>query len=243
MEAEMLKINKKSPPKGLMRLYNTAKVNLLSPEKSYQKLKGALKEKVLKQLIEEQGYLCAYCMRKIPDNRAKPEDIPDVSIEHWFPRNPQNGEDRLQGLDYRNMFAVCSGNKGVKDTRKRNDLTCDAHRGNELLTVNPTIEETISKISYQENGIIFSEDEEINDDLDVKLNLNCTADTVSLPAARKAVLDSIQKELNTLNSKEEILERAELLLDLYENEKSPRTPYIGIGIWWLKDYIQRLKNN
>ena len=31
-----------------------------------------------------------------------------------------------QGLDYSNMFAVCSGNRGRRHTRKTSNYTCDA---------------------------------------------------------------------------------------------------------------------
>lgn len=59
---------------------------------------GCNKEDIRKHLLDEQGKLCAYCMRRIDENHMK--------IEHWYP------EDRLtesQKLDYKNMFRVCEG--------------------------------------------------------------------------------------------------------------------------------------
>jgi len=85
-------------------------------------------------------------MRKIPDERELPEDTPNVSIEHIIPRNPIEFIDVNQGLDYNNMVAVCSGNRGKKGTRKRRDLTCDAKRDNKDLTINPLDPEAISQI-------------------------------------------------------------------------------------------------
>ena len=67
-----------------------------------------VKEDLLEKLLEEQGHICAYCMRRIPEKRKLPTGVASVTIEHCFPRNPGTKEDIGQGLNYRNMFAVCS---------------------------------------------------------------------------------------------------------------------------------------
>lgn len=54
------------------------------------------KDDIREQLLEEQGHLCAYCMRRIDKEHMK--------IEHWYP------EDRLtdaERLEYRNMLGAC----------------------------------------------------------------------------------------------------------------------------------------
>ena len=35
-------------------------------------------------------------------------------------------------------------------------------------------------------------------------------------------------------------QNCEQLLAIYEAEEDPKTPYIGIGIWWLKDQIKAM---
>ena len=95
--------------------------------------------------MEEQGHLCAYCMRSIPDRRVPEEeqkDIHPVTIEHWLPRNYSKNADASRGLDYKNLLAVCSGNRRMHPNRRRNGkLTCDAKRKDsyEQLTLNPEL--------------------------------------------------------------------------------------------------------
>lgn len=111
----------------------------------------------LKKEAEEQGHLCAYCMRRIPDVRILEEDVDlsDVYIEHWQARS-----------------AVC-------DT-----------------------------------------------------------DAVTLPKNRKAVLDMIQEDL--ANQEGDFQQNCIEQLHIWENETDPKTPYIGIAIWWLKKQIHLL---
>ena len=83
------------------------------------------------QMWEEQKHLCAYCMKKIAS--------PNVErVEHGRPRHP-HGEiehDKKSTLDFKWMLGVCYGNSLTKGV-KHEDTTCDAHRGNTELTVNP----------------------------------------------------------------------------------------------------------
>lgn len=235
----MIPIRKKSAPEVLLSKQAIAQKRGLNSKDAYDLLNHAEKEIILSQLMEEQGHLCAYCMRKIPDNRELPETIDRVTIEHWFPRNPQNGEERGQGLDYGNMLAVCSGNKGRKKTRKPRDLTCDAKRkgSHPQLTLNPCAPTTLDKISYKENGEMYSSDTNILDDINVKLNLNCTSDGVELPKMRKKSLEMLQAELPN-DDVSQIIEFCRATLSVLESETDPKTEYSGILIWWLKDFLR-----
>lgn len=68
----------------------------------YSNLSGKPKEAVQVSLLEEQGCLCAYCMRRI--------SLENVQIEHYLPQHPQSENyDPALTIDYRNMLAVCSG--------------------------------------------------------------------------------------------------------------------------------------
>lgn len=230
----MIEIRKGPPPEGLVALAQEAAEKGLTPKEAYDTLRNPLKEEVLKHLIEEQGHLCAYCMRKIPDERP---GLPHQSIEHRLARHPKDGEDRGQGLDYANFLAVCSGNRGGTGRGKKR-LTCDAHRGNEPLTVDPTDPVTLTTIFYSENGEIGASDPIINDDLVVTLNLNCFADGGSLPASRKSALDEVQQDLAAVSGTPKLfLERCRQLLEEFEAESDPKTPYVGIIIWKLKQYL------
>lgn len=152
--------------------------------KDYDEMTTDVKDKIKEHLAAEQGYLCAYCMRRL--------DLDTMQIEHYQAQHPDEGDyDSALTIDYRNMLGVCPGNKG-NATRFR-DLTCDQHRGNEKLTVNPLLTHSVALIKYQKNGIIYSDNEDINDDLQKKLNLNC--ESAYLPANRKAALDGLKRKI------------------------------------------------
>lgn len=116
----MIPITKKAEPDGLAELRQQAIERGLSPEEAYDTLCNPLKEHVRGSLVEEQGGLCAYCMCRIP--RSDAGDQPPINIEHFISRNPVSGMDVGQGLDYRNFFAVCHGNRGRRGTRRKRDL-------------------------------------------------------------------------------------------------------------------------
>lgn len=230
----MIEIKKGHPPEGLVALAQQAAEQCLTPEEAYATLRNPLKTTVLECLMKEQGHLCAYCMRKIPDERP---GIPHQSIEHLLAQNPQDGEDSGQGLDYANFLAVCSGNRGGAG-RGKERLTCDAHRENMTLAIDPTDPETLKTIFYSENGDIGATDPTINDDLVVKLNLNCVSDDGSLSASRKGALDAVQEELaKSSDTPEMFLEACHRFLREFELETDHKTPYVGIIIWKLKQYI------
>lgn len=143
----MIEIRKSSAPAGIMALKNRLVSRALTPEEEYKKLKGSLKEEVRNSLMKEQGHICAYCMRSIPDNRVN----------------------------------------------------------------TPTI------------------------------NLNCVKFS-GLPDGRKQTLAPVEAEIASLLTKEEMLTRCQELLEIYESETDPKTPYCGIILWWLKDYIKALED-
>ncbi len=151
-------------------------------------------------LMREQGHLCAYCMRRIPDERILEEDIDlsNVYIEHWRARSAKRKTNENKGLDYGNMLAVCSGNEKApeaKGRRKKRYLTCDKKREGALLKINPLDSTTLETIYYLSDGIIRSTERDIDDDINIRLNLNCSTEAVTLPENRKAVIDAIQLDL------------------------------------------------
>ena len=184
------------------------------------------------QMWEEQKHLCAYCMKKIVS--------PNVErIEHCRPRHP-HGEiehDKKSTLDFKWMLGVCYGNSLTKGV-KHEDTTCDAHRGNTEITVNPFDELSIRKIKYRSDGSIYSDDEEINKDVTETLNLNCEA--VSLPATRKKVLQEEQSRIMRKckgKSQEVFIRELERTYESLVQERN-LTPYCGIIISWLENKLK-----
>ena len=240
----MIPIKKGNPPEELLTLMVDARRQLLSPKESYALLRGALKDEVRQCLLEEQGQLCAYCMARIPEKGANGYLRP-VRIEHVFPRSPKSGQNSSQGLDYSNMCAVCCGNEcsgnvgerrcGTEPSQQDRELTCDAHKGNvELRKVNPFDAASLTSIWYHADGRIDATDEDVRCDLQKTLNLNAL--TSPLLSARKRVMDEIDR---FIGEQTELTPDAtcRMLLAAYEAETNPKTPFVGVAIWYLRQFL------
>lgn len=134
---------------------------------------------------------------------------------------------------------------GMKKRRRQQEsvkgvfFTCDKKRGNAALTINPLDLATLETIHYSSDGRIESTDKVINDDINTRLNLNCSSEAVTLPQNRKSVLDAIQADV--LSQDGDLLQNCIDQLHMWESESDPKTPYIGIGIWWLRDQIAHME--
>ena len=91
----------------------------------YDDMTKEVRDEVKMQLLREQGYICAYCMRCIqhhPDFSPK-----EMQIEHYIAQSSETGkQDPLLSIDYRNMLGVCPGGKD-RGAHHFDDLTCDQH--------------------------------------------------------------------------------------------------------------------
>lgn len=202
------------------------------PDADYEDMPSHVLKDIREQMWEEQKHLCAYCMRKI-DNPSV------VRIEHCRPRHSQDEQeyDKKATLDFKWMLGVCYGNSLVRGV-KPEDKTCDAHRGNTELTVNPFDELSIRKIKYKTDGSIYSDDADIDRDVTETLNLNCEA--VSLPETRKRVL---MEEKSRIMRKCKGKSQDAFIRELertYEGlvQKRNLTPYCGIIISWLESKLK-----
>lgn len=193
---------------------------------SYGNLPKDLKRELKKSLLEEQGYICAYCMKCIQFDKMK--------IEHWASQydNP-NAE-----LDYDNMLACCEGNEGQAQSLQ----TCDTRKGNAELKFNPAnaAHRISEKIYFLKSGHIKSKDEDFDSQLNDVLNLNSIAQGNRFVTNRKAVIDRLSGELNKkagLRSKRKI----QLLLDRLcaKNNEGQLKEYHGLILQWLVSRINR----
>ena len=233
----MIAIYKGNEPEGLTLLRQSSSADGLSPKEAYKRLKKPLKAQVRQCLVDEQGGLCAYCMCKIPRSDVNPLITP-IIIEHIIPRDPDDGRDVGQGLDYNNLLAVCHGNKDIHGSRKFADLTCDAHRENtEFRKINPCKPETLASIIYSLNGKIDATYHDVKFDLVDTLNLNCPSSP--LIAERKSALDHLIAGLGIL-PETDILDYCTAALCEFRAETNPRTPYVGILMWYLESMISSL---
>lgn len=219
----MIFINKSSEPQELAAYKE--KMENVGYVLRYEDLQNPEKETVLKSLIAEQGGLCAYCMCRIPEK----ENGKGAYIEHIVPKSKNRNLD----LEYRNMLAVCSGNRSMKNNR---DKSCDASRGDKDLTLNPCKADTLANIYYSNDGSIHSSNSKEEEELNDVLHLNSARDLVHLRrSALDALFQYIEKE-NIVSNKKKYEEQ----LKKIEDEKIEKMQYAGILIWWLKSEINKL---
>lgn len=238
----MIPIIKKQPPRRLEQLRQKGMREHWTPYIAYSKLKNPLKAQVRQQLVDEQGELCAYCMCAIPRKDIHPNiEEKAIIIEHVIPRDPVDGRDVGQGLDYNNLLAVCHGNQAPHGIHKKEDLTCDAHRGNiELKKVNPCDPSTLKSIYYHMDGKIDAHDLDVKLDLNDTLNLNCP--NAPQLGERKAALDALIATMPNQNN-EELLYYCNQALNVFQNETTPKTPYVGILIWYLQTTVEAIQKS
>jgi uncharacterized protein (TIGR02646 family) len=123
-------------------------------------------------LLDEQGHLCCYCMRRIV--------LRGMKIEHWASQSGNADET----VSWNNLLGACMGGQGESAERQH----CDTAKGFTSITVNPVVRERRCEhlIRYRPDGEIASDDPEIHKDLDQTLKLNHPW----MKAARRGILDS-----------------------------------------------------
>lgn len=192
----MKKIIKQSEPRSLLEHRLKTHVNY----NNYAK-----KDDLRLSLLEEQGYICCYCMSRIT------LDLDKMKIEHW---KPYTKYESLR-LDYQNLLGACKGNEGAR----LKNLHCDTKKGETEITINPIVGDKNCEnlISYRSDGEIYSTDVSINHDLNETLNLNLGFLKKNRSDALFIVLRklderfsnktwtkiTVQKEIDKLNTKDE----------------------------------------
>lgn len=172
----MILIQKKLEPKEWQEYRNT-------PGVDYQSI-----PELVDSLLEEQGYICAYCMRRIPckDRLYKRNGKTFVltneehRIEHMLSR--ENHDDKK--LDYSNMVICCPGHIGNEDH-------CDRSKGRKDISFSPLDPHFIATLSYKIDGEIVSSVDKYNNELNDVLNLN----TPILKENRKSAWEAVKNEL------------------------------------------------
>ncbi|NJO16054.1 MAG: TIGR02646 family protein [Thioploca sp.] len=139
------------------------------------------KDELRDYLLAEQGYICCYCMQRIKKETMK--------IEHWQPQSKYQEKQ----LDYQNLLAACQGNAGKPKQLQHGDT----HKGEQEITINP-INNLLEPIKYRKDGRIYSDDHNINQDLNNVLNLN----TQTLVNNRAEIIDEVIQDLTKIKGKQ-----------------------------------------
>lgn len=206
----MILIKKKSIPPSLVKYKKTINA-------SFDSLPKEVKDRIRTSLLEEQGYICAYCMKKLKDDSSQ------VKIEHYVARTEENE------LDYKNLLAVCKGNEGEPFENQ----TCDTRKGSQEIKINPQENRDILTIGYTNDGRIKSTNKDYQKDFDDTLNLNSTLGLVSL---RKSALDSLKRKLYERKA-HLTRETIEKIYNKYL-EANIKESYVGILLWYLQKKLK-----
>jgi len=169
---------------------------------------GLDNQELRQQLLEEQGHICCYCMKRIPQSLTKEQidkNYPSCKIEHVL--SQENHQD--QELNFQNLLVACNGNHG----QPKNVQTCDTFKGQKDFLFNPSQRQNIELlIKYNGIGEIYSDNSQLNTELREVLNLN-TYDLKRIRAERyKFFSEMIALEGKRRNGKD--IQRR-----FYENEK------------------------
>ena len=177
----MKQITKVSEPNSLIQ--HRAKAH-----SSYDNLPADVKNDLRTNLLAEQGHICCYCMKRIPEKVNLDGKVTyEMKIEH---HQCQDNFQHLQ-LAYHNLLGACMGNEG----KPKKLQTCDTKKGNLSLTINPASNnpncETLFK--YNSDGEICSivNDAEINRQINDILNLNMQ----TLKDNRRKIYLEVQKRI------------------------------------------------
>lgn len=204
-----------------------------TPGVKYDDLGKDRKDIIRNSLLDEQGYICAYCMGRI--------DINNCTIEHYISQtrhedSPYTEEEhKRQSLLYSNMSGVCV-----------NDSThCDKKRGNTpLLVLDPHDPTCENYITYKLDGTVVPSGlnvDQVNQDI-TTLGLNCD----KLIKFRNATWDEVWERFK-INHKKENWTKSMLLdkADYYRSKKKGRKnlykfhAYCNYIAWCFEQYANK----
>ena len=131
-------------------------------------------------LAEEQGFICAFCTRKLDLTARDERGEPLTKIAHLLSRHPPRAsprlaeERRILGMTYRNMVLACDGFTVTGMVKH-----CDEQQGNADITI-PLFDRTVmERVTFSSAGQVRHptyQDQIGYDDQDKGLlNLNATA--------------------------------------------------------------------
>jgi len=190
-------------------------------------------------LLSEQGYICCYCMKRIPEKVEKDGTVSyDMKLEHY---KCQDSFSELQ-LTYSNLLGACTGNEG----KPKKLQTCDTKKGNSIeLTINPTAKlpncETLFK--YNAEGEISSiigdaaTDKQLNDILNLNMQtLKDGRSEVYLEVQEKVKVESKRFKNDKAGFVRHLeIERNKWLNRLYNKYR----PYCMVAIYYLTKKINQ----
>lgn len=181
-------------------------------------------------LLRDQGYLCAYCMRRIPVRDTGTNET--SHIEHIAPQSTLSEQEKM---DYANMLICCPG--AISGTEKKS-CHCDRHKAESIIHFSPLDKNFTATIKYKSDGTIESSDVVANQEINEILNLNIPL----LKANRKGIKDTLIQKLMQHKSIAWRKSDIKKLLDFYcSKDSSGKYPeYCGVARWYLSRKLASL---
>ena len=178
------------------------------------------KDALRQRLLEDQGFLCCYCMQRIKKDKMR--------IEHYL---SQSGHPEEQ-LVWRNLLGACQGGEGTGEE------TCDKHKGENSISIDPLNHEHMAQVRYLPGGKIQhgEGDTPFQDDIDGTLNLNIE----KLRELRMGALTGFQEVLKKDFGTGKRWTDAKLRKKLADLRKGrPLVQFLGLLEYWIEKRIGR----
>ncbi|NQU21499.1 MAG: TIGR02646 family protein [Candidatus Nealsonbacteria bacterium] len=156
-------------------------------EPTFKDLPGEKKRKLHRQLVDEQGWLCCYCLARVKEE--------DSHIEHLHPQS--KSPERL-ALDYGNMLVSCQRDLPPKEPRHCGTLKEDWYE--KKLMVSPLQEDCEKRFRFTAYGNVFPA---IADDRAARTTIRKLGlDIDRLRALRRGAIDGALDGIDDLSSGE-----------------------------------------
>lgn len=192
-------------------------------------------------LLKEQGYICAYCMRRIPVKDVNSSETSRIDHIKSREKHPD------LKLNYNNMVICCPG-------AISNEFHCDKSKGEEDITFDLFSDHFIDTISYSMDGEIKSSNVAWNKEFGERtdkgfekgvLNLN----NGILRQNRKEVIKAFVEQLNSMNKNKQSWTKSRLQNALKEWEsmhkdddgESKYKSYCGVIVYYLKKKLRQYR--
>lgn len=212
------------------------------------------KQKLRDALIREQGYLCAYCQRRITLNgNTRIEHIisqsvlkgeqgdkqPDKPSDEWWFRDRDKYYGLFNELYYGNLVLCCDGNISGSNSGSQNphNFHCDRSKGERCVHFNIFSQDFIDTLSYEPaSARIKSNNSEYHNEINDVLNLNLPM----ICRNRQEVVNGIKIILKKKGWNKNNLLR---LLNKFESVglNGYREPYDGFASWYLRRALRQAK--
>lgn len=204
----------------------------LQPDADWdQNVRGDEKQEARELLCKEQGTLCCFCEGRIEPQPKK------MKVAHFVPQ----AVDKSLMFSWHNLLGACRGGEKLREKTNPKDLHCDTKQGNQVLDprLNP-VQLAPNTICFNGRGEIRAvgnpalepqldlQQQQLQAELDVKLNLNLKQLVGNRIAAKEAMIVAMGRQDWTLSDVQRKIR------ELTDPAAAKRVNYQSYLLWWLE---------